>query len=153
MATDSAVTCITYTKNDCPKVSASGMKNCGRCQQAQRSPSRTLARARPKRVARRGSAYPRQPIPSPAWKGVPAATNEKKQVHNTAEVRRRNLTTGPQGVKGDPCVLASGVRLKAAAVGGRPGDWSWKRSCRDGPAPDPGWRSRSVGPRGNAVRR
>src|SRR5256885_775312 len=35
MATDSAVTCITYTKNDCPKVSASGMKNCGRCQQAQ----------------------------------------------------------------------------------------------------------------------
>src|SRR2546422_11389184 len=90
MATDSAVTCNTYTKNDCPKVSASGMKNCGRCQQAQRSPSRTLARARPKRVAKRGSAYPRQPISSPAWKGVENATANRDEVPRlAAEARPR----------------------------------------------------------------
>src|SRR6185437_1078000 len=54
IATDSAVTCNTYTKNDCRYVSASGMKNCGRCQHPQTRPSRTLARASPKRAARRG---------------------------------------------------------------------------------------------------
>src|SRR5438094_8557710 len=45
MATDSAVTCNAYTKNDCPYVSPSGMKNGGRSQAGPMKCSRTLAGA------------------------------------------------------------------------------------------------------------
>jgi len=56
MATDSAVTPSAQTGKDCPYMSIPGTKKRGRCQQAQISPSSTLARANPKRAARRGRA-------------------------------------------------------------------------------------------------
>src|SRR5436190_21461132 len=70
IATEIAVTAMRYKRNDWPKLSLPGMKKKGKCQHAQITPNALLAPASPNCFVRRGSAYPRHPISSPAWTGV-----------------------------------------------------------------------------------